>query len=211
MTDTETLIAKLTNASSQVKPVPHPFASWLRWTGGAALYLFALVMCFGLRGDLTPKLMTPLFVTEIGLLVGLVLASGLSAAVLSFPDMYGKRWAAYAPFLPLVLFAGVIVLEWLEDVPPSPKPAHGIECLLCILCYAILPACWIFYRLRKMASTHGGLAGGVALLGAFGIGALALRLSENTDSIAHLIEFHYLPMLAFSALGILLGKKFLQW
>lgn len=211
MVDTETLIANLSEKPVPVVPLPHPFYALAKWIVGAGIYILALSLCFGIRVDLGERLMTPLFLTEIVLLGVMVIASGLSVAVLSFPDLYGKRWAAYAPFVPLVVLATVLGVEWLENIPPAPKPAHGIECLLCILCYAIIPACWIFYRLRKTATTHGGLAGGVALLGAFGIGALAFRLSEPTDSIIHLIEWHYLPMLAFSVLGIWLGKKYLKW
>ena len=211
MPDIDQLIADLSKQASPVKPMPHPFVSMLKWAAGTGIYLALLMACFGLRGDMTLKLASPLFLTEIGLLACMILASGLSVAVLSFPDMYQKRLAAFAPLVPLLLFIAILAVEWLEDVPPSPKPAHGIECLLCILCYSILPACWIFYHLRKMASTHAALAGGIALLGATSIGCLALRLSEQTDSINHLIQWHYLPMIALSAIGLGIGGKFLKW
>lgn len=43
------------------------------------------------------------------------------------------------------------------------------------------------------------------------MGALSLRLSEQTDSILHVIQWHYLPMIAVSLVGLWLGKTLLKW
>jgi hypothetical protein len=51
-------------------------------------------------------------------------------------------------------------------------------------------------------STHYRLAGSVALLSAFSVGALWLRLHEANDSIVHVIEWHYLPILAIGIAGL---------
>ena len=63
----------------------------------------------------------------------------------------------------------------------------------------------------RFASTHPYSAGSVALLAAFGIGALSLRLAEPTDSIMHVMLWHYLPMLSVAILGLWLGKLVLKW
>lgn len=68
-----------------------------------------------------------------------------------------------------------------------------------------------FYFMRHQASTHCAIAGSVALLSAFSVGALWLRLEEVNDSILHVVEWHYLPMLAIGILGLGLGKKILKW
>jgi len=65
--------------------------------------------------------------------------------------------------------------------------------------------------MRKYASTHYRLAGSVALLSAFSVGAMWLRLHEVNDSIAHVIEWHYLPMLAIGLIGLWLGRVVLKW
>jgi hypothetical protein len=77
--------------------------------------------------------------------------------------------------------------------------------------YSMLPAIWTLYEMRKFASTHFRWAGSIALLSAFSVGAIWLRLHEVNDSIVHLIEWHYLPMIAFGLVGWGLGKKLLQW
>ena len=65
--------------------------------------------------------------------------------------------------------------------------------------------------MRKFASTHYHLAGAIALLSAFSVGALWLRLHEVNDSIVHVVEWHYLPMLAVGFIGLWLGKLLLKW
>jgi hypothetical protein len=49
------------------------------------------------------------------------------------------------------------------------------------------------------------------MLSAFSIGAITLRLSEQTNSIIHVIEWHYLPMVGVAWLGVWLGKSLLKW
>ena len=49
------------------------------------------------------------------------------------------------------------------------------------------------------------------LLSAFSVGAIWLRLHEETDSIDHVVVWHYLPMLAIGLIGFWLGKRLLKW
>jgi hypothetical protein len=65
--------------------------------------------------------------------------------------------------------------------------------------------------MRNFASTHYRWAGSIAILSAFSVGALWLRLQEVNDSIVHVIEWHYLPMLAVGVVGLWLGKWLLKW
>ena len=140
------------------------------------------------------------FVAEIAALLGVFIVTSLSTALLAFPDLHQKRRLAFAPVVAFTLFLGVMFFAWRADNPPSPLPVHSFECTLSIALMTLLPAAWAFYSLRKFASTHYRLAGSAALLSAFSVGALWLRLHEDTNSIAHLVEWHYLPML-FIGLG----------
>ena len=88
----------------------------------ACVYLGLLLACSHMRADLSSKFQSPMFLAEIALLIVTILSCALSVSVLSFPDMHQKRWAAYAPTLPLLLLIIVVVLEWLEDIPPSAAP-----------------------------------------------------------------------------------------
>lgn len=211
MANIDDLVAELAQHASAVKPAPHPFMLSLQWTGAAAAYLGLSLALSGIRPELAERLHNIWFAAEILALLGIFIVTSLSAALLAFPDLYQKRCLAFAPILPFMLLLAVMVLAWHADSPPAPLPAHSFECTLGITLMALLPAAWTFYSMRKYASTHYRLAGSVALLSAFSVGALWLRLHEANDSIVHVIEWHYLPMLAIGLLGLWLGKVLLKW
>jgi len=211
MGNTEELIEALVRDAAPVKLASHPFAQCAKWMAGGAAYVTLSVMYLGLRPDLMLRLQSSLFVAELGLLAGIIVATFLSAALLAFPDMHQKRGVAFAPVSALALFVLAIFLAWYADSLRAPLPEHNVECLFSIVSLALLPAAWMLYSIRRFASTHPHLAGGIALLCAFSIGALALRLSEQTDSIVHIVQWHYLPMIGIGILGLWLGKVFLRW
>jgi hypothetical protein len=205
------LIDKLARDGTAVKPAPHPFMLSLNWMGWAAVYLLVSLSFSGLRPDLASKLHEPWFVSEIAALFGIFVATSLSASLLSFPDIHQMRRIAFAPVFMFALFMLVMLFAWRADNPPAPLPVHSFQCTLGITMLSLLPAAWIFYVMRKFASTHYHLAGCCALLFAFSIGAIWLRLYEVNDSIMHVVEWHYLPMIAFGIFGLWLGKALLKW
>ena len=211
MGNIDDLVARLAQDAPAVRPAPHPFMLSMQWAGAAAIYLAVSLAIAGPRPDLMEKFHSPWFVVELVVLICIFLITSLSAALLAFPDLHQKRTLAYAPVIPFALFLLVMFLAWRADTPPSPMPMHSFECTFSITLMTLLPAGWTFYSIRKYASTHYRLAGSAALLSAFSVGALWLRLHEQTDSITHLIEWHYLPMLAIGLLGLWLGKVILKW
>ena len=211
MENIDDLVARLAQDTTAVKPAPHPFMQSLQWLGIAAIYLAVSLALSGLRPDIGNKLHSLWFAAEIVALLGIFTVTALSAALLAFPDLHQKRILAWAPAWMFALFLLILFEAWRADSPPAPLPVHSFECTLGIMLMALLPAGWTFYSMRKYASTHYRLAGSVALLSAFSVGALWLRLHEATDSIAHVIEWHYLPMLAIGIAGLWLGKRLLKW
>jgi hypothetical protein len=211
MADIQDLIENLAEDAGVVNPASHPFMLGAKWIGMAAIYLVVSLSASGLRPDWAAEFHSTWFVAEIAALLLVFISTVFSAALLSFPDMHQKRHLAYAPAAAFALFALVIFFAWRADNPPAPLPVHSYQCTLSILVMTLLPAVWTFYFMRHHASTHCGMAGSVALLSAFSVGALWLRLYEVNDSIAHVIEWHYLPMLAIGLLGMHLGRKILKW
>ena len=207
----EQLVETLAEDAAAVKPASHPFRLSLKWMGAAAIYLAVSLALSGLRPDLAQKFHEPWFVAEIASLLGIFIATSLSAALLAFPDLYQKRGIAFFPAWMFALFLLVMYFVWHADSPPAPLPVHGFECTLSITLMTLLPAAWTFYAMRKFASTHYRLAGSIALLSAFSVGALWLRLHEVNDSIIHVVQWHYLPMLGIGLIGLWLGKMLLKW
>lgn len=194
-------------------PAARAWPMWWRlavWVGICALYVGVLALCAGLRPDFAQEMRAPLYVAELGLLALIIASTGLSALVLSYPDMYQSPGLAWLPAVPLAGFAGLLVYN-LVGVAPAPLPVHGMECLLCITLFSLLPATALFYYLRKQASTHVVATGAVALLAAFSVGCFALRLSEPVDSALHLVTWHYGPMIGSAIMGMAMGRVILKW
>ena len=211
MKDIEHLVTELADDTAPVKAAPHPYWLTSKWIAVATVYLVASLAIAGLRPDLEQAFRQPWFTAEIITLVLIVVATSLSAALLAFPDLHQKRGLALAPLWTFLLFVLVLSFAWHADSPPSPLPEHSYQCTACIILLALLPAAWTLYAMRHVASTHFGWAGTITMLSAFSIGALWLRLHEVNDSILHVIEWHYLPMLAFGILGLWLGRSLLRW
>lgn len=211
MASIEELVESLAQDTVPVRPAPHPFMLSLGWVAAAAVYLVLSLWITGVRPDLAHKLHEPWFVAEMASLALIFVATALSAAVLAFPDLHQKRKAALAPAGAFVLFIAVLFLAWRADAPPAPLPVHSIRCTLYIVLFSLLPAAWTFHSMRQFASTHYRWAGGVALLSAFSIGALWMRLHELNDSVIHVIQWHYLPMLGIGLVGWWLGSRLLKW
>lgn len=211
MANIDELIDKFTQGTATVKRAPHPFLLSIEWIVVAVFYIAVSLMISGARHDLLPKLHDVWFAAEIAALFSIFISTSLSAALLSYPDLHQKRRIAFAPIATFALFVLVIFFAWRADSPPAPLPMHSFECTLSITLLSLLPAAWTFYVMRKFASTHTHWAGGIAFLFAFSIGALWLRLYEQNDSIMHVIQWHYLPMIGFGLIGMWLGKVVLKW
>jgi hypothetical protein len=211
MENIDDLVARLAQDVGVVKPALHPFALSFKLAGIAAIYLVLSLAVSGLRPDWLEQFHNPWFVTEIAVLLGIFFTTSLSAALLGFPDQFQKRKLSLAPIGMFALFSLIMFFAWSADSPPTPLPVHSVECSLSITLMALPPAVWTFYAMRSYASTHYRLAGSVALLSAFSVGALWLRLHEATNSVIHVIEWHYLPMLAIGFFGLWLGKWLLKW
>ncbi len=208
---TEQLINNLVIQMGVVPPAPNPIRIFLKWTGLSAAYIILSLLFLGIRPDFATKLHSFLFFAELSAIAGIIASSLLSASLLAFPDVYQQKKLALLPFVAFLLFCLIMAVEFIADNPPSPPPNHAMECLLCIIALSLIPGAFILYNIRKYASTHYYAAGSVAVLAAFSIGGLILRISEETDSIMHLLEWHYLPMIGAGIIGLAIGKVCLKW
>lgn len=211
MANIDELISKLAQDVPAVKPAPHPLLLSLQWMLLASLYLAMSLAVSGLRPDLMHQFAQPWFFAEIAILIGIFITTAVSAALLAYPDLHQKRGISYAPVFLFAAFALTLFFSWLADTPAAPLPVHSIECTMGITMIALLPAGLMLYIMRRYASTHSLWAGSIALLSAFSIGVLWLRLYEHNDSMTHVIQWHYLPMIFIGLLGMWLGKVVLKW
>lgn len=211
MSSTEKLIETISQVSEGVEPGPTPYGIFLRWMGGSAVYIAIMVFISEIRPDIIACLHNYLYRAEIVSLLAVLLTSGLSASLLSYPDIYQRKYLLYLPLIALAAFFYVLYLEWQMEAPDTPDPGHGFQCLFCITLFSTFSIIWLTIVLRKQAVTHYYAAGLAVFLASYSIGCLTLRLTEAVDSVSHLVEWHYLPMLGFSLIGVVIGKKLLRW
>jgi hypothetical protein len=205
------LISELQSDAPPVKAMPHPVILTLKWVGAAMTYLLVLVLISGTREDLPAQLHQLHFLVEISALFVMFASMALAGSYLAYPDLYQKRWIAYVPAGAVLLFFGTLCSEWLADVRPAPLPKHSFECTISILLCSVLPAAAALFLMRRYSSTHIRWSGAIALLSAFSIGSIWLRLYEPNDSITHVMVWHYLPMVVIWLTGSYLGGRVLKW
>lgn len=215
MTDTKALIARLTREAHKVTPIKAPSYLAACLIGILFTYGVAIQFFMGVRPDLAMQLSRPYFLFEI-LLLSVLLVTSIVASVLAMtPDSYQKTKLLILPYGVFLLLALLIVIQlFLPQDARMVIPrtgTHTIECALCIAVVALIPSAVIFALLRNGASVRQYQLGSFALLAASSVGCLTLRLAEPTDSMQHLLLWHYVPTLLFSALGACIGKWLLRW
>jgi hypothetical protein len=207
---TSELIENLCKEVSAVK-IQRPLGLFAKWAGFSVLYLFIMLMIFGLRDDIALKFQNVLFTAEIFSLLAVALTVGISSILLSYPDNYQKKYATYLPVIPLISLVIVLWQEAEESVSITTNNGGEFGCFICLCIFAFGPGIFLFRKLGDHATTSPRLASMMGLLASFCLGALTIRLSEKVDSMAHLIFIHYLPLIALSAIGLLGGRKWLKW
>ncbi len=87
----------------------------------------------------------------------------------------------------------------------------GSECSVTVFALTLVPAIALFYRLRRLAPAHPLQMGALAALGSAVFGAGAVWIYCPVANPLHDLVWHFLPMVAITAVGGLLGRKMLRW
>ena len=215
MNSTIDLIAKLSSEAKPIKPMIKPKQWLVRLLLILGIYGIATQTFLGLRPDLFIQFTRSLFAVEIILMLSLFLASIIAAVLNIYPDLYQKSFWLKIPYIIFLLILGFFIsqifmpISGLAVIPTGIF--HKVECTICIIFVAVIPAMLIFTILKKGATIKPLQAGSFTVLAASSLGYLILRFSEANDAISHLLIWHYLPMICFAILGSVIGKFFLKW
>lgn len=209
----EELISQLAQHAESTSKRATPARLFALWLAALLAYIILASLWVGVRPDLSLQLSSKPYLAELIALMAILASSCLSAAYLAYPDMYQKRRLVLLPGLAMFAFIAVLGFELAYAAPSehSHDHDHGYMCSLHITVMALLPACLIFYGIGKMASTHLGYAGAIAMCASFSTGALIARLGEHNDSIPHMVLWHYPPIILAALAGVLLGRWLLKW
>ncbi|WAC49831.1 NrsF family protein [Asticcacaulis sp. SL142] len=204
----ETLITQLSGKDRPVRYVPF-LRVCAEWMAVTAISFGVLTLIYGLRADLGARIGEPLFLAELLMNLSLVIAAGVTATAAAYPDRAGIKGWRYLFILPLGLYAVVFTAaaSGTPDLAGAVFHKHGFHCLLCIVIFAIIPAAWMLFRLRRLMVVKPMQAAGLSLIMALAAGGLGIRLVDAEPLSVGLLIWHYLPILMLSGLALLLGRK----
>ena len=210
--DTNDLITSLSNNAAPVRRIGAP----LKTTGLMAAVVAALValvvwLIGGPRPDLMQKLQTLPYLFETGAMLLAGLLSALSAMRLRVPDTKFRLAASLPLGLALSLWTAIILYD-LAIMPHSGvmMAFHntGVQslCLRNLVLLSLLPLGATVWMMHRAATVRAGYCGFAALLSVASFAALGMRVFCPDDSAAHLLVWHFLPVLALAGLGYLAGR-----
>jgi hypothetical protein len=208
-TDTHDLIEKLSGELKPVRPLPR---AGLR---ALILSLWAVALSFGIlrythdpRADLGDAVYHKEYMLDgITILAAGILAS-YAAFVLAVPDTRIRTPVRVCLGLASALWLELILRELLGTKGmPDPAPS----CFIGLSMGMSAPFVLGMFMLMRSAAVWRGWAGYALVLSVGSFSALAMRFICPNDSAGHLLVWHFLPVIGFALLGVLVGKILLNF
>lgn len=211
---TKNLIDNLSKDLTRVRPLPTLQRRWFNILAVSILGLGATFWLFSIRHNLSDVIHTKQFIFGAVLLLITWVVSAFSLANLELPSSReNKCWR-----ISLVLLTLLVVVYLMAGVASGLDSMagglhfSGLPCSLDIAFLSILPGIFVFYFLRRSATTAQGLIGANLGLCCGALAAFALQFSCPKEAPTHLMLWHIvLPLLILAGLGWLIGRKFLKW
>lgn len=201
----EAVIQALVTDLKPVRRLPSGGARTLRWATFSLLAVALGSWALGTRADLWIELGEPSFLREsVSLLILFVLA-GRSAFQLSIPGAADQRYARALPLLGLVAWL-VLILARYSAGAHVPADMSGSRCFWRMSWLSLLPALTLFFMLRKAAPLDREWTGLMALLSAASLAMLGTQFVCAKDDLAHLLLWHFTPVLLVALAGISFGQ-----
>lgn len=204
--DTDKLIAQLGQDLKPVKPMAGALTLSLILSGLSLAATFGAIAIFtqGIRAD-----WQVMFNEHVCQTAG-IFFSGLLAAYaafkLSVPDTRIRNPVrivlGLASFIWVLLIAGQMGAE--------PPEAGYRNCLTDFSLLFIIPFAAGIFMATRAAPVWYGWAGYALALSVGSFAALGMRFACPNEQLAHLLVWHYLPVLTFAILGIGLGQILLK-
>ncbi len=201
------LVARLTSEARPVRRLWPPALRLAAW-----LLLAALVMViggtFGLRDDVVDQVRRPLYGFEVATLLLAAAAAAAAALRAAVPGLDARRPVGLA-----VGLAGVgLALHIFAPTPTGTVDVLGLRCAACVGLFGLLPWVALFVAVRRAAPLDGPETGAYLGAAAFLVGAAAVRVACPVDDGLHLLAWHAVPAVAWTAASTLVGAAWLgRW
>lgn len=209
---TDEFIRVLAADATPEKPVGAGLAAAL--LVGGAVALAVLVGAIGIRPDLEAAFLGLRVVARQTWLVWLALAAGGAALRLAIPSGRPGPWFAAIAAVPAFLALAVGVEMRVVPAADWHRAMMGSSAAACLglvalLALPILPG--VLWALRRGASPRPVLSGALAGLLSGSTAAAIYSLHCTEDSPLFYAVWYVLGILAVTAVGAVLGRRFLRW
>lgn len=171
-------------------------------------FSFLVVVLRPLRGDYLGLLHNPFFQIEtlLALLIGLLSLACVVALRRPEKNLHTKSFMGI-----FLIFISLFVFLVLSSTPyHSLSLVERIEeshCILLLILFASVPTGFLFWQLKKGASTHPKKLTVMTLLATLSASFILLRSVCAVDEIAHQIIAHFAPLILIPLVGFWLGRK----
>ena len=209
---TNDLIALLANDMHPKKPVRQQLRGALLI--GALICALLLLSVFGLNPQMGQMAVHPAFITKMVWLAALMGFSGQALLRLARPGV-GPGHTLPGLGLALLAMVSLGLMQWLQtDAAARPAQWMGSSWTVCsvsILALSLPVLGALLWALRQLAPTRPTLSGAVAGMLASSVAAGIYSLHCPETSLTFFAVWYAGGILCVSALGALLGTRWLRW
>ena len=193
-----TIVARLVADAHPVRRLWPPALRLAAWTAVAAAVL-ALATRVGLREDVAAGIDSPRYVLEVALLACAAAAAAAGALLAAIPGRDPRPAGAVA-----LLLAGLGALTFVgEPAAPGATWLAGLRCAGSIAMFGLVPWLALVAAVARGVPLNARGAGAYVGAAAFLIGAAAVRLACPVDDGHHLLVWHVVPVVAWTAISAL--------
>lgn len=208
--DTDDLIGKLAADLKPVAPLQSPLTRAWRFTGFALLFVAASIfLSGGMRPDARELITQPQFIAEAVMMLVSGILSAFAAFHLAVPDTRIRKPVLTGLVIGTsvwVLLSLVCCTEHFTGHGVADEHDFGLHCFRDLLAVSVIPVIAAFVMLGRGAPVWKGAAGYAMALSTASFSAIAARLMCPNDAPIHLLLWHFLPVLGFAFLGIVIGR-----
>jgi hypothetical protein len=209
--DTDQLIDSLSKDLKPVKRLPRAAVRAAVWSAFtlAAICLAVCAFTGGVREDLSLAAHSHTFCSEALAIFAAGALAAFAAFRLCVPDVKVRPDVRAMVAIASLIWFGLIGGQIGKAGLAPPEPA-GEPCLTDLSLFMAVPLLAVVFMVMRAASVFPALAGYCAVLAAGSFGALGMRFLCSNDLPAHLLAWHFLPVMIFALCGLPLGKILLK-
>ena len=204
---TEDLIVDLARKGTAVAVVRPPWQRFAIWSAVAAAAVATALLIRGARADIGQVSGEGTFLAMAVLTIATALFAAVAALLPSVPGARGTGAAGAASLVALggwAVLLGVPSVESGEPLDHLVREPRSLACLAKVVLIGIVPVGVMLVLARRAAPLRPRRTAGWAALAGLAAGAVGAQVLCPIDLAAHLLTWHFAPVVAVSLVALLL-------